>query len=56
MSANLGTYIEQLGKLWSHPSWKCYPDYPSNFQKNDCSSDFDRNLDQVQNEVCLAEL
>ena len=55
VTADLGAYIEKLGKLWSHPSWECHLDYSSNFQKNDSTFDIDWLLRQFQNEVRLAE-
>ena len=54
-SADLGAYIEELGKLWCHPGWYCHLDYPSNFQKKDCVFDSDWLSDQVQNQFRLPE-
>ena len=51
VSADLGAYMEKLGKLWSHPSWECHLDYSSIFQTNDSTFDIDWLLHHVQNEV-----
>ena len=53
--AELGAYIEKLGKLWASPSWQCHLDYSTIFQKNDSTFDVDWLLHQVENEVNLAE-
>ena len=55
LRAELGAYIEKLGKLWASPSWQCHLDYSTNFQKNDSTFDVDWLLHQVENEVTLAE-
>ena len=55
LHAELGAYIEKLGKLWASPSWQCHSDYSTNFQKNDSSFDVDWLLHQVGNEFNLAE-
>ena len=55
LRAELGAYIEKLGKLWASPSWQCHLDYSTNFQKNDSTFDVDWLLHQVDNEVTLAE-
>ena len=55
VSADLGAYIEKLGKLWSHPSWECHLDYSSDFQKNDSTVDIHWLLHHVRNEVRIAK-
>ena len=55
LCAEIGDYIEKLGKLWASPSWQCHLDYSTNFQKNDSTFDVDWLLHQVENEVTLAE-
>ena len=55
LRAELGAYIEKLGKLWASPSWQCLLDYSTNFQKNDSTFDVDWLLHQVENEATLAE-
>ena len=55
LRAELGAYIEKLGKLWASPSWQCHLDYSTNFQKNDSAFDVDWLLHQVENEVNLAD-
>ena len=53
--AELGAYIEKLGKLWASPSWQCHLDYSTNFQKNDSTFDVDWLLQQDENKVTFAE-
>ena len=55
LRAELGVYIEKLGKLLASPSWQCHSDYSTNFQKNDSTFDVDWLRHQVENEVHLAE-
>ena len=55
LRAKLGAYIEKLGKLWASPNRQCHLDYSTNFQKNDSTFDVDWLLQQVENEVTLAE-
>ena len=55
LRAELGAYIEKLGKLWASPSWQCHLDCSTNFPKNDSTFDVDWLLHQVETEVNLAE-
>ena len=55
LRAELGAYMEKLGKLWASLTWLCHLDYSTNFQKNDSTFDVDWLLHQVKNEVTLAE-
>ena len=55
LRAELRTYIDKLGQLWTSPSWQCHLDYSSGFKKNDSTFDIDWLLHQVENEVTLAE-
>ena len=55
LRAELRTYIDKLGQLWTSPSWQCHLDYSSGFKKNDSTFDIDWLLHQVENGVTLAE-
>ena len=55
LRAELGAYIEKLGKLWAFLSWQCHLDYSTNFQKNESTFDVHWLLHQVETEVNLAE-
>ena len=55
LRAELRTYIDKLGQLWTSLSWQCHLDYSSGFKKNDSTFDIDWLLHQVENEVTLAE-
>ena len=51
----MGAYINKLAPLLDSSSWQCHLHYFSNFQRKDSTFDIYWLLQEIRNEVTLAE-